>query len=66
VYPYANAKGYFVEQKFVKPSKAASMLGVCVATIRQWMDNSKLKGYRTPSGHRLVSVQDIKRIAGDA
>jgi excisionase family DNA binding protein len=55
-----------VEQKFVKPSKAAVMLGVCVATIRQWMDNGKLKGYRTPSGHRLVSVQDIKRIAGDA
>ena len=41
------------------------MLGVSVETVRRWQRDGKLGGSRTSGGQRLVSLQDIQRMAAD-
>lgn len=41
---------------------AASILGVCVKTIRRWNKANKIQCMRTPGGHRRFSLREIKRI----
>jgi len=41
---------------------AASLLGVCVKTLRRWDKAKKIKCARTPGGHRRFPIQEIRRI----
>jgi excisionase family DNA binding protein len=49
--------------EWVSLRKAADMLGVHPATVRNWADEGKLNSRRTPGGHRRFSKDDILRQA---
>ena len=40
----------------------ASLLGVCVKTLRRWDKSKKIACYRTIGGHRRFSIKEINRI----
>jgi predicted site-specific integrase-resolvase len=44
--------------KFVKSNEATQSLGVSEQTLRRWADTGKIQFIKTPSGHRLYSVQE--------
>ena len=51
--------------RFVAIGDAASILSVCVRTLRRWDKRGKLKpAFRTAGGHRRYSLEDIRRFAG--
>ncbi len=41
---------------------AATVLGVCVKTLRRWGKNKKIICFRAIGGHRRFSIKEIKRI----
>ena len=41
---------------------AASLLGVCVKTLRRWDKSKKIACHRTIRGHRRFSIKEINRI----
>jgi excisionase family DNA binding protein len=41
---------------------AATLLGVCVKTLRRWDKSKRIACYRTIGGHRRFSVKEINRI----
>ena len=41
---------------------AATLLGVCIETLRRWEKNKKIWCFRTLGGHRRFSLREIKRI----
>lgn len=43
----------------VTTSKAAEMLSVSSATIRNWVDSGKLQSYRTVGNHRRILIRSI-------
>ncbi len=43
-------------------SEASSLLGVSEATLRQWTDESKIKAFVTPGGHRRYSESELRRM----
>lgn len=45
-------------------SEASSILGVSEATLRQWTDNSKVKAFVTPGGHRRYSRAELAKLTG--
>ncbi|MFX0065885.1 MAG: helix-turn-helix domain-containing protein [Candidatus Hermodarchaeota archaeon] len=38
------------------------MFGVCRTTIRRWDKDGNIQCYRTPGGHRRISLVEIERI----
>lgn len=50
------------EIKYISIGQAAKLLGVCVGTIRSWVDKGKIMSYITPTKHRKILVKDIERI----
>ena len=51
-----------MESEYVSVGKASKILGVCIQTVRKWVDEGKLKSFITPTKHRRVSLEDIKRL----
>lgn len=43
--------------------KAAEFLNVNESTIKRWADKGKLKGFKTPGGHRKFNFEDLKKIS---
>ena len=41
---------------------AATIIGVCIKTVRRWEINKQITCFRTLGGHRRFSLQEIKRI----
>ena len=41
---------------------AATLLGVCVKTLRRWDKSKKIECFRTIGGHRRFSIKEINRI----
>jgi len=41
---------------------AATLLGVCVKTLRRWDKSKKIVCFRTVGGHRRFSIKEINRI----
>ncbi len=41
---------------------AATLLGVCVKTLRRWDKSKKIACFRTVGGHRRFSIKEINRI----
>jgi len=53
--------------EYISLTKAAKMMGVHPDSIRRWFDEGKLKGYKTPSKQRKISVESIQSIlAGES
>lgn len=51
------------KEDWVTTGEAAKILGVCVATIRKWAIERKLKCYTLPGGgHRRFSKKDLEDI----
>ena len=40
-------------------TEVAGMLGLDKTTIGKWIDTGKLKGFKTPGGHRRVFPEDV-------
>jgi putative resolvase len=40
---------------------AASLLGVCIKTLRRWDEHKKISCVKTPGGHRRFPIQEISR-----
>ena len=47
-------------EELINPQNTARMLGVCVATLRNWEKNGKIISVRTVGGHRRYRIDDIK------
>jgi excisionase family DNA binding protein len=45
--------------RLVSIRRAAEILGVNQATVRQWSDSGKLRAFTTPGGHRRFDEQDL-------
>jgi len=43
-------------------SEAAERLGVHENTVRNWIDQGLLEGYRTPTGRRKLRVGSVERL----
>lgn len=50
--------------ELVAPAEAASMLGVTVATLRNYERTGKLKAIRTPGGQRRYYRTELANIIG--
>lgn len=50
--------------EWVSLQRAAELLGVHPATVRNWADKGELPSRRTPGGHRRFSKDEILRFAG--
>ena len=44
--------------------KASKMLGVTTTTLRNWDRDGKIDVVRTPSNHRMISMEEISRLQG--
>ncbi|MBN2254001.1 MAG: IS607 family transposase [Kosmotogaceae bacterium] len=51
--------------KLVSVSKAANLLGVHIATLREWDREGKLHPVRTKGNHRRYKISDIDLILGE-
>lgn len=49
--------------EWVSLKKAADILGVHPATVRNWADKGEINVRRTPGGHRRFNVEDLQRYA---
>jgi putative resolvase len=54
-----------VEQRLYSVSKAAKILGVIPRTIRAWDATGKIKVVLSPSGRRMIQIEEINRILGN-
>jgi excisionase family DNA binding protein len=43
-------------------SEAADRLGVHENTVRNWIDQGLLDGYRTPTGRRKLRLESVERL----
>ena len=48
--------------ELVKPTVAASRLGVSYATLKQWIYRGSIESVRTPGGHHRIPVSEIERM----
>lgn len=47
--------------------EVARLLGVSIATVRNWERSGKIASFRTPGGQRRFRVEDVETLrAGDA
>ncbi len=49
------------QEPLISISEASHILGVSEAALRQWTDESKLRAFITPGGHRRYSKADLKK-----
>lgn len=50
---------------FLGTQRVARLCQVTPATVAHWIDQGHLKGHRTPTGHRRVSVEDLVEFLRD-
>jgi excisionase family DNA binding protein len=50
--------------EYIKPGKAAEMLGVSRDSIRRYVDNGQIHGITTPGGQRRIDRQSLDEIIG--
>lgn len=45
--------------------RAAEMLGVSVDTLRRWAADGRIQTRRSAGGHRLVALEDVRRLVAE-
>ena len=53
----ANAEGYCTTRD------AAGVLGVSLRTIQVWVESGALQAWKTPGGHRRITVRSLEKMA---
>jgi len=49
---------------YIRPGKAADMLGVSVDSISRYFDQGSLAGIRTPGGQRRIDRESVEAFKG--
>ena len=49
-------------KRWMGPKEAAELLEVSDSTMRRWIDEGMVRGFRTRGGHRKVSVDDVEEL----
>jgi excisionase family DNA binding protein len=49
---------------YIRPGKAADMLGVSVDSISRYFDQGSLAGIRTPGGQRRIDRESVEAYRG--
>ena len=52
------------QEPLISISEASRILGVSETALRQWTDESKIRAFVTPGGHRRYSQVELKRFMG--
>jgi excisionase family DNA binding protein len=55
----ANAEEYCTTRD------AAGVLGVSLRTIQVWVENGALRAWKTPGGHRRITVKSLEKLAAE-
>lgn len=64
---WREAGGREHETEYLKPAEAAALLRVDARTVKRWLQQEKLAGFRTPGGHWRVRRDSVKQMqAGSA
>lgn len=64
---WRDAGGREHRTEYLKPSEAAELLRVDARTVKRWLQQEKLAGFRTPGGHWRVRRDSVQHIqAGGA
>lgn len=50
------------ETEYLKPGEAAELLRVDARTVKRWLQQEKLAGFRTPGGHWRVSRDSVRHL----
>lgn len=50
-----------MNKNFFTTRTAAQLLGLSVRTIQQWVEKGRLKGWKTPGGHRRITRESVAR-----
>jgi excisionase family DNA binding protein len=51
-----------VEKKFCTTKEAATLLGVSVGTVQQWVESGLLQAWKTAGGHRRVTRESVEAL----
>lgn len=51
----------FNRADYLTTGQAARYLGVSTETVRRWLEDGRLDGFRTSGGHRLISRASVLR-----
>ncbi len=62
-----NRAAYFLgfASRLMTPDEAASCLDVNVQTVRQWLENGRLRSYRITSPNRQIDPDDVAALGGN-
>ena len=50
-----------MENRLLKITEAAKVMGVSVSSLRRWEKEGKISSVRTPGGHRRYRISDIEK-----
>ena len=50
------------DDQILTTREAAKLLGIAVSTAQQWIENGALPAWKTPGGHRLVRLADVRAL----
>lgn len=51
-----------LSQEVCSTKEAADLLGVSLRTVQLWVESHVLEAWKTPGGHRRVSVKSVKKL----
>lgn len=63
--PKSRFSGDPKHDEYVGTKDAAVILGVSVSTIQKMVNSGKLQAWRTNGGHRRLSLESLRRVAGE-
>jgi hypothetical protein len=55
-----------IDKTLIRIERAASLLGVCPDTLRDWEREGKIQPFRTHGGHRRYRLSEIESLRGEA
>jgi len=53
---------FYNPEDFRSPAEAVKILGVSPKTVQLWVENGTLRAWKTPGGHRRITVESIMEV----